>query len=165
MWTYPVLCHASQNLQKACNFIYPQVAFIVLPGKNHIIWYICSAIHPRPVWSLPVKRNNQINILFALAIICWTFTTIRIWILKRQQSKTVPTAPDPISNLKTDIEKQSLANLASIIGLNSIKFFTIQDCLNGPLKHTLPFTCFSFGFIVTYFCRHVYKTVTKLKSF
>ncbi len=83
-----------------------------------------------------MKRNNQTNTLFVLAIICWTITTVRIWIFKKQQSKMVQTAPDAISSLNTEIEKQSLANLASIIGLNSIKLLYYSRVFNGYEIHS-----------------------------
>ncbi len=78
-----------------------------------------------------MKWNDQTNILFVLAVICWTITTVRIWIFKRQQSKMIQTAPDANSNLNTEIEKQSLANLASIIGLNLTKLLYYSRVFYG----------------------------------
>jgi hypothetical protein len=48
----------------------------------------------------------------------------------------VQTAPDANSNLNTEIEKQSLANLASIIGLNSTKLLYFSRFFNGHEIHS-----------------------------
>jgi len=125
----------------------PYLAFIILPGKNHINWYICSGTDPRPVWSGPVKRNNQTLVIFFLTIACWIVTVVRIIILKRKTGNSLPTISSIVSQnatFKTLLDKQSLASFATIlvslgfyipaavvvVGLNRI--LTPEDLVSYP---------------------------------
>ena len=91
---------------------------MILPGKNNIFWYICSAVDPRPVWKEPVKRNNQTIILFILTTVFWVFTSVRVWIYKRSTSGV---ALPQVATLQKTLDKQSLVNMATI--LISLLFF------------------------------------------
>ena len=70
---------------------------------------------PRPVWTGPVKRNEQTIIMFCLAITVWTFTSIRIGLFRRRQAQVLPAVSAVADKTSALIDKQSLANLGTIL--------------------------------------------------
>jgi len=98
-----------------------QVTFQALPGRNQIIFYICSGNNLHLVWHQKYKVNYQFVVISALTLFVYIAVLIKVKIFKRKES-TLPTISSQINKSEAknnkwasiSIEKQSLMDLVSV---------------------------------------------------
>ena len=59
-----------------------QIAFQLLPGKQHISVFVCNGSHPGPDWDGRIKQNLDILATFVLTSVLYMYNALKIRIHK-----------------------------------------------------------------------------------
>ena len=84
-----------------------QIVFKILPGREHINFYICSGEDPRQVWDQPVKVNLTFALAFFITLFFYTVTLIRIKLLKLSE---------PVATISAQIEPSVATSNPNLFG-------------------------------------------------